>query len=70
MLVPLAIPKWQSINWAVNLQANYGVPTTVIHWIDRWKSRELTLRKERELQKNGDGSREIAYNIVENLINR
>lgn len=73
ILIPVALPKMQSLNWAINLQAQYLVPD--MSFYNPWQlSRSSSGRKRR--MTNGDDhpdsdySREFIYSLIETVLSR
>lgn len=76
ILIPVALPKMQSLNWAINLQAQYLVPD--MSFYNPWQlSRSSgSGRKWRPMTNDDDDhpdsdySREFIYSLIETVLSR
>lgn len=83
LLVPVDLPKLQSLNWAINLQAQYLAPD--MSFYNPWqKSRGMTESgnsrrhratmdrdsNESSADLDSDYSREFIYSLMETVMNR
>lgn len=67
-LTPTDIPKYQNINCLNNMQYQYGVPTTVAQLYRIYKTRNLEQYRSGNVL--GDKTREIAYKLLEQMLNK
>lgn len=69
IVVPVALPKMQSLNWGVNLQAQYLAPDQSFY--NPWQlSRSLKNQPATDVKPESDYSREFIYSLIESVMNR
>lgn len=69
IVVPVALPKMQSLNWGVNLQAQYLAPDQSFY--NPWQlSRSLKRKPATNVKPESDYSREFIYSLIESVMNR